>query len=128
MEHTMRLRFRRGDLLALALVLALAAALAFALAVQAAPAAATVQIYLDGRLAAELPLNRDTVYHADGRYHNTITIRDGTVAVTASDCPGGDCTRSGAVSAAGRSIVCLPNRMELRLVGGASDGVDVVVR
>lgn len=119
------LRFRRGDLLAIGLVLALAAILAAALVIRAAPGA-TAQVYLDGRLTAELPLDRDGSFQAVGAYTNTVTVRDGAVAVTASDCPGSDCVHSGWISSAGRSIVCLPNRMEIRIVGGSSDGVDIV--
>lgn len=122
------LRLRKGDLIAVGLVLLLAAALTLWLAAQAAAAdTATAQIYLDGSLVAELPLGRDGTYKVDGDYHNTVTVRDGKVAVTDSDCPGGDCLHSGWISSAGRSIVCLPNRMEVRLTGVESDGVDIVI-
>ena len=122
------LRFRKGDLLAAALVLLLAAALTVWLAVQAAAVdTAAAQIYLGGELVAELPLDRDGTYEVEGDYHNTVTVKDGKVAVTHSDCPGGDCLHSGWISTAGRSIVCLPNRMEIRLEGVESDGVDIVI-
>ena len=42
-----------------------------------------------------------------------------------SDCPGQDCVHSGAVSRAGQSIVCLPARIVVELVG-AADGYDLV--
>lgn len=122
------LRFRKGDLLAVALVLVLAAALTVWLAIQAAAVdTATAKIYLGGELVAELPLDRDGSYEVHGDYHNTVTVRDGKVAVTHTDCPGGDCLHSGWISTAGRSIVCLPNRMEVRLTGAESDGVDIVI-
>ena len=122
------LRFRRGDLLAAALVVVLAAVMTLWLAAQAAAVdTAQAQIYLGGELAAELPLDRDGTYEVEGDYHNTVTVRDGKVAVTHSDCPGGDCLHSGWISTAGRSIVCLPNRMEVRLVGGAAGEVDIVL-
>ena len=47
------------------------------------------------------------------------------VSVTQSDCPGQDCVHSGAVSRAGQSIVCLPARIVVELVG-AADGYDLV--
>ena len=49
----------------------------------------------------------------------------GAVSVTQSDCPGQDCVHSGAVSRAGQSIVCLPARIVVELVG-AADGYDLV--
>ena len=128
MEDTMRLRFRKGDLLAVTLVLLLAAGLAIWLAARAAAVdTAAARIYLDGQLVAELPLDRDGTYEVEGDYHNTVTVQDGRVAVTHSDCPGGDCLHSGWISSAGRSIVCLPNRMEVRLTGVESDGVDIAI-
>ena len=48
-----------------------------------------------------------------------------TVVVSADDCPGQDCVHSGAVSRAGQSIVCLPARIVVELVG-AADGYDLV--
>ena len=122
------LRFRKGDLLAAALVLALAVALTVWLAIRAAAVdTAQARIYLGGELVAQLPLDRDGTYEVEGDYHNTVTVKDGKVAVTHSDCPGGDCLHSGWISTAGRSIVCLPNRMEIRLEGVESDGVDIVI-
>ena len=122
------LHFRRGDLLAMAAVLLLAAAVAVWLAIRAAAVdTAAAQVYLAGELVAELPLDRDGTSEVEGAYHNTVTVQDGKVAVTESDCPGGDCLHSGWISTAGRSIVCLPNRMEIRLTGAASDGVDIVI-
>ena len=128
MQDALRLRFRRTDLIAAGLVLLLAAALALWLAARAAAVeTAAAQIYVDGALTAELPLDRDGTYEVRGDYRNTVTVRDGRVAVTDSDCPGGDCLHSGWISTAGRSIVCLPNRMEVRLTGVESDGVDIAI-
>ena len=49
------------------------------------------------------------------------------VAVTASDCPGGDCVRTGAITQSGESIVCLPARVVIQLEGGTDSGVDAVI-
>jgi hypothetical protein len=61
----------------------------------------------------------------DEQRPHTVTVQDGRVAVTASDCPGSDCVHSGWAKDAGRAIICLPNRMEIRLTG--SSDVDVIV-
>ena len=128
MDLSQSLRFRRGDLLAAAFVVLLAAVLAaFLVARAAAVDTAAAEIYLGGELVTRLPLDRDGTYEVEGDYHNTVTVKDGKVAVTHSDCPGGDCLHSGWISTAGRSIVCLPNRMEIRLTGAESDGVDIVI-
>ena len=67
---------------------------------------------------------RVSCFENDKRPH-TVTVQDGRVAVTASDCPGSDCVHSGWAKDAGRAIICLPNRMEIRLTG--SSDVDVIV-
>ena len=47
-------------------------------------------------------------------------------AFTESDCPGRDCVHSGSIGSTGRSIVCLPNRVEIRVISAEAD-VDFVV-
>lgn len=124
--HGMRLRFQKGDLLAVAVTLALAAAVFFLFLPRETAEAAMAEIYLDGALIRQLPLDTPTEFEVAGDYHNTVTVRDGQIRITASDCPGEDCVHSGPISAAGRSIVCLPNRLEIRVVSGDND-VDFAV-
>ena len=88
--------------------------------------ARVAEIYLDGERIETLDLNKDQKVSIDGNYHNTVTVSGGKVAITASDCPGEDCVHSGAITAPGRSIVCLPNGVEVRVVGQSAD-VDFVV-
>ena len=61
----------------------------------------------------------------------TLTVAaDGTgLHVTSSDCPTQDCVRTGTISRGGQSIVCLPARIVIQLIGGAADdgGVDIVI-
>jgi hypothetical protein len=118
-------RFRRGDLLAIGLVAAAAVA-AFALFLPKNEPAGSVQVYQDGILIRTVPLNREERFTVTGRYTNTISIKDGAVAIIDSDCPGEDCVGCGWAKQPGKSIVCLPNGVELRLVGVESD-VDFVV-
>ena len=71
-------------------------------------------------------LDSDTEVVIEGEYENVVTVKDGKVAITKSDCPGTDCVHSGWIHESGRSIVCLPNRVELRIEGASE--VDFVVR
>jgi len=77
----------------------------------------TARVYKDGSLLCELSLDRDTEYIVEGEYTNVICVRNGAVAITESTCPGEDCTHIGFISEGGRSIVCLPNRVEIMLSG-----------
>lgn len=55
-----------------------------------------------------------------------VEVADGSVRVTQSSCPDGLCMRMGAITRAGESIVCLPNRVSVVLAGG-EEALDAVV-
>ena len=112
----LHLKFQRGDGWAIAAVLAMAVCiLALFASGVAGEESAQLMVYQNGSLIRRFPLEENTVFQIDGPYHNVIAIRDGRAAITASDCPGEDCVHSGWIDAPGRSIVCLPNRVELRI-------------
>ena len=117
------LRFRKGDILAVALVLILAGAVAVCFLPKDSAIPVQAEVYQDGSLIKTLSLDTDLSFEITGTYTNTITVKQGTVAITASNCPGEDC---GAIATSGRSVVCLPNGVEVRVVGQTSD-VDFVV-
>lgn len=123
-------RFRTGDGVAAgAVVLAAVALMVCLLTVNGGGSAGRAKIYQQGELIREVSLAEDTEFLIEGEYRNTVTVRDGQIAITGSDCPGEDCVHSGWIFRPGRSIVCLPNRVEIRLEGTAgADDVDAVVR
>ena len=122
----MRLRFQKGDYLAVAVTLLLAAVVFLAFLPRVTGDTPMAEIYLDGTLVRRVSLDTSVEFSVTGDYMNTVTVRDGKIAVTESDCPGGDCVHSGWIGTSGRSIVCLPNRMEIRIVSAPGD-VDFVV-
>lgn len=128
MGDGLRLSFRKGDLLSMGLVLILAVGLSLLFWGRALAAdRVIVQIYQDGDLVREISLEYDQSFTLSGTYHNTVTVQNGRIAVTHSDCPGGDCVRSGWIGSAGQAVICLPNRVELRVVGTSGDGVDLAL-
>lgn len=122
----MRLRFQKGDLVAIAAVLMLAVAVLVAFLPGQDDAQAQVEIYRNGQRVKTLPLSQDDSFTLEGDYTNLIVVENGRVRVAESTCPGKDCVHSGSIGAAGRSLVCLPNGVEIRIVGKA-DGVDFAV-
>lgn len=122
----MRLRFQKGDMIAIAGVLLLAALVFILFLSKGDQPAVCAEIYQDGRLIKTVRLTVDQEFTIEGTYSNAITVRDGRIAVTGSDCPGGDCVSCGWLDGTGRSIVCLPNGLEIRVVAENS-GVDFVV-
>ena len=120
------LKFQKGDFLAVAIVL-LAAVLVWVLVLPklTADESSFARIYQNGELIREVPLSVDQTFQIRGNYTNTVTVKDGKIAVTHSDCPTNDCVHQGWLSSGG-AIVCLPNRVEIRLT--AQSDVDIQVQ
>ena len=122
-EH---LRFRKGDFLAIAAVVLLAVLVAVFYLPDRSMDPVMAEIYQNGELLKTVSLDEDISFEVAGKYTNVITVSGGTIAITASDCPGEDCVHSGSIHSSGRSLVCLPNEVEVRVVNAQSD-VDFVV-
>ena len=83
-----------------------------------APAA---EIYQNGELLRTLPLSEDTEFTVDYENgYNVITVRNGKICVSKADCPDKICVNMGEISG-GTPIVCLPHRLEIRVVNGNSN-------
>ena len=86
--------------------------------------ASRVEVWSDGELLYVLELSVDqqvTIHSEMGT--NTVTVKDGAVAVTAADCPDHYCMDRGYCSG-GAQIVCLPNRLVIKFLAEQEiDGV-----
>lgn len=123
----MKLEFCKYDFLAIGIVVVMAILVSVIFWTSVgAEEGSMLSVYQEGALTKELSLDSDVEFVIEGDYKNVITIKDGKAAITESDCPGTDCVHSGWIHEAGRSIVCLPNRVELRIEGTSE--VDFVVR
>ncbi len=58
---------------------------------------------------------------------NKITIKNGKVSMSFSDCHGQDCVQQHAISQTGENIVCLPNKVMLEIKGD-KEAYDSVAR
>lgn len=126
-KREMRLTFCKGDIFAIVLVAAIAVLVSVVFWTGiGSEEGSVVSVYQEGELVREVPLNETTELIVEGSYTNKILVKDGKTAIVESDCPGTDCVHSGWIHEAGRSIVCLPNRVEIRIEGASE--VDFVVR
>ena len=80
-----------------------------------------------GAEVARGSLTEDRTLTVGDTHHLTITVSDGTIAVTHSDCPTQDCVRTGAIDRPGQTIVCLPEQVVVKLTGDGSGGADLVI-
>ncbi len=123
------LKFNRFDALVALIIalLAVAAALWFYLP-RSQSGQLTVVISVAGEETRRVPLSDFTeTTVTGGGYTLRVSIRDGGVAVTDSDCPTQDCVHTGVITRAGQSIVCLPAQVVVHLEGTAPDAPDVIV-
>lgn len=74
-----------------------------------------------GKIFGTYPLAGDRTIEVKQDPHiNKITIKDGAVSMSFSDCHGQDCVNQHAISKTGESIVCLPNKVVLEIKGNES--------
>ena len=126
MKRSPELKPTRRDALVVLAVLAAAAVIGARTFFAPQGAGLTVCVAIDGETVERCALES----YAGGTYESrgytlTVAAEDGAVRVSGSDCPNQDCVRSGAISRAGQSIVCLPARVAVTLEG-AADGYDLI--
>ena len=80
-------------------------------------AAAQAEIWLDGELYKIVDLSKNQEFIVESHLgSNTISVKDGCIAVTAADCPDHYCVERGYCNG-GAQIVCLPHRLVIKFVG-----------
>ena len=85
-----------------------------------------VVVEQEGRETARYALNENRTVKIEGQGgYNLLVIRGGEAWLSEADCPTQLCVKTGKIRYAGQSIVCLPHRLAVRIVGGAS-GLDAV--
>lgn len=104
--------FKIGDLIVLA-VFIIAAALAIYFMTK--PTGSEVYIYKDGKLLEAVSLSVEKTVKIDE--HITVKISGGAAYVLKSDCKGQDCVKAGKISKVGEMIVCLPNKVVIKIIG-----------
>ena len=76
-------------------------------------------VEVDGRHVLELPLDTDVMETVKGPLGETvIAIENGTARIADSPCPHRYCIRMGHISRRGEVVICVPNRVLLKISGG----------
>lgn len=128
-KNRMRLTFCKGDVVVIFFIVMLAVLIGELFVMKTGNDRGNlVVIYQDGKRIQELSLDEDTEIFIKNIYTNRLKVKDGKVSIVESDCPGMDCVHSGWIQGKGRSLVCLPNRVEIRIEGDVDNDVDFIVR
>lgn len=85
-----------------------------------------VEIMYNGKTVETHQLTENTVFSVNYAPNVKIEIKDGKVKVISSDCPDKVCVNTGTISKAGQTIVCLPNKLTVRIIPDGS-GPDTAI-
>ena len=81
--------------------------------------------------AGEAGEGREYRVEKDGRLLSLLSVRDGKIRFTWSDCPDQVCVHTGWIGWSGQAAVCLPNRVMVQIRGESDesgDDADVYLR
>lgn len=77
-----------------------------------------VRVNMNNEVYGTYDLYKDqTVDITDGESHNLLVIKDGKAYVDEADCPDKLCKNMGKISTTGQSIICLPHKVVIEIVG-----------
>lgn len=117
----------RGDRL-LIVALAVACLLAWPIAAAARTSGESVEVSGPAGVTV-VSLSEDRVLRVTGRTGElTVVVERGAVRVLEADCPDHVCVKTGAISASGSVVACVPNGVVIRVGGGDGDGLDARIR
>ena len=88
-----------------------------------------VQVESNGNVIDTLKLDEDIQKeYAFGDETNTLKIENGKATVTSANCPDGICVNHKAIYRKGESIICLPHKLVITIIGDSptDDEIDAV--
>ena len=91
-----------------------------------------VVVKINGVETEAYSLSEDTKFEIitgkDNENINVVVIENGKARVTEADCPDGICKDYRPISFVGETIVCLPHKVVIEIVGDSGDaGLDVAI-
>ncbi|MCD8081971.1 MAG: NusG domain II-containing protein [Clostridiales bacterium] len=111
-------KFTRKDFILIVAILVIAAVGALANFIIRQRPAARVEVSVDGSVVATYRLDDevDTILETWSGGSNHLVIHEGSARITEASCPDHICVNEGRISQNGEMIVCLPNRLIVRVV------------
>lgn len=84
-----------------------------------------VLVKTGGELYGTYDLSKDqTIKVTYNGHHNNITIKNGKVSMSFSDCRNQNCVHQGKISNTAQTIICLPNKVVVEIVDSKKNGGD----
>ena len=86
---------------------------------------AYAEVTVGGNAAGKYSLAIDGTYSLNGGT-NTLVVQNGTAYMSYSNCPDHICENTGRIQHVGETIICLPNRITVTIIGDSDEAVDFV--
>lgn len=89
---------------------------------------AFLDVRVDGETVARYPLDIDAEYDIGGvgSGKNHLVVKNGEAFIDSATCPDEICMKMGHIRYIGSSLICLPNKVVISIVGNDESGVDTV--
>ena len=86
---------------------------------------AYAEVTVNGNTTGKDSLDVDGTYPLNGGT-TTLVIKNGEAYMSDSNCPDHICENTGKIRHVGQTIICLPNRITVTVIGGTDEAVDFV--
>jgi hypothetical protein len=73
----------------------------------------TALIFEDGELLRSIPLNGGKTEYTIELPHNTVMVKNDSVAIIRADCPDQICVHTGFIHDGTIPIICMPNKIQI---------------
>ena len=125
-----RARMKKKDIIFLVVVFIGLAGIAAGFYLTHQDTGASVEVTVDGAIYGTYPLDvdKEIPIQKDGKTTNLLVIRDGKADVTEADCPDKLCVHQKAISKTNETIVCLPNKVVVQVIGAGESELDSIAR
>ena len=122
------MRKRKSDYILIIAIVLVAALLWVGLRITG-KAGTSVRVTVDGKIYGEYRLDDELeIRIGDEKSYNMLIIQNGEAYVAEASCPDKLCVHQGKIHYSGQSIVCLPNKVVVEVVGGEQSEYDAVAR
>lgn len=121
-------RFGKKDLIVLLVVAAVIVVIACCFFFRKDAEGGMAVVTVDGKEYGRYPLSKEQEIPIviDGEETNLLIIKDGKADVTEADCPDQICVNQKPVSKEHETIVCLPNKVVVEILGGETADLDTI--
>jgi hypothetical protein len=82
------------------------------------------EISCDGKVVKTVPLSEDAEFSVNDI---KFSVKENSVCVISSPCPDKICVKTGAIKRNGETIICLPEKVSVRIISDDKVSADIIV-